>query len=59
VGESGLANINLEQQVARVSRATVAEATTGASGHGNEHATGTCRRYGRVGDDFKTSLFGT
>jgi hypothetical protein len=39
VGESGLANTNLEQytrrdQVARVSRATVAEATTGGSEHG-------------------------
>jgi hypothetical protein len=35
----GLRNINLEQyarqdQIARVSRATVAEATTGGSGHG-------------------------
>jgi hypothetical protein len=50
VGGSGLGNINLEQyarqdQVARVSRATVAEAT------------GTSKRYGCVGDDFKTSLF--
>jgi hypothetical protein len=58
----GFGNINLEQyarqdQIARVSRATVAEATTGVVGMGNEHATGTFILYGRVGDDFETSLF--
>ena len=56
----GVRNINLEQyarqdQIARVSRATVAEAMAG----GSEHATGTSRRYGHVGDDFETSLFGS
>jgi hypothetical protein len=61
VGESGFGNINLEQharqdQVARVSRATVAEATTGAVG--DRHFQ-TLRVPGCVGDDFETSLFGS
>ena len=65
VGESGLGNINLEQyarqdQIARVSRATVAEAMTGGSGHWQracDRHLQTC--YGHGGDDFETSLSGS
>ena len=61
----GLRNVNLEQyarrdQIARVSRATVAEAMTWASGHGQR----ACDRHLQIccehgGDDFETSLFGS
>jgi hypothetical protein len=65
VSESGFGNINLEQyacrdQVARVSRATVAEAMTGGSGHWQracDRHLQTCYWHG--GDNFERNLFGS